>query len=365
MRKNFLFICVFCFFLISWDWHNLSMELKAPSDLKIQTVWAVDTVRKAGLRRNLVNNSPPLVHEDFVIQGNAVDGIKAYSAKTGKLIWDFNISGGVSSPLALHKENIYFGGADGFFYSLQLKTGLLNWKYFSAVENSGSPLIYENTIYWLSGDQKVYALGLKGSLLWIYSGPASNLGSFLVRGSSRPVIYKNNLYVGFQNGELAVLNRKSGELKWKQSFSQPIIEDLRINKKCLLVPVFNSHLYCLSLLNGKTLWKLKGGTAVQLSGSSYVYQFDKGWLFAFKDRKLKWKKQLEDGLPFPPSIFGSYLVYGFPSNGSVMVRKEGNGNYVGKHRFGKGLAGPILVDGNYIYFLSVSAHLHKLRLKAL
>ena len=362
MRETFLLLFSICFFFISWEWKDFSIKLDSPPKFRIETDWVVDTVKKGGLRLNLANNSPPLIHGEFVVQGNAIDGVKAYNKKTGKIIWDFNIPFGVISPLVLHKENIYFGGADGFFYSLQLKSGLLNWKYFSAVENSGSPLIFDNMIYWLAGNQKVYALSLAGSLLWIYSHSAVS-EDFLVRGASRPAIYKNNLYVGFQNGSLTALNRKTGQLKWERSFSQPIIEDLKINKKCLFAPVFNSHLLCLSLLNGKTLWKLAGGSSVLWGEQSDIYQLSKGQLYAFENRKLKWKKRLEAGYLFPPVLIKNYLVYGSSLKGDISVLQSASGKYLGKHKFGKGLAGPITVQGNDIYFLSVSAYLHKLNLK--
>ena len=357
-----VFLCLICFFCISWKWQDFSLKLENRPELRFETEWVVDTVRQGALRQELVNNSPPLVHDDFVVQGNAIDGVKAYDKKTGKLLWDFYISSGVVSPLVFHKGNIYFGGADGFFYSLQLESGLLNWKYFSAVENSGPPLISEGTIYWLSNDQKIYALDLKGNLLWIYPDSQSSKG-FLVRGTARPVVYKNNLYAGFQTGSLVVLNKKTGQLKWQNSFSQPIIENLKIDKQCLLVPVFNSHLFCLNRLTGKTLWKLKGGSSVYWRQPSYIYQLFEGRLFAFKDRKVLWKKKLEGSYPFPPVLVKDYLLYGFSSKGNLTVLQSRNGQYAGKYKFGKGLSAPITVQGNDIYLFSVSGYLHKLSLK--
>ena len=358
-----VFLCLICFFCISWKWKDFSLKLASRPEFKIETEWVVDTVRQGGLRQNLVNNSPPLVHDKFVVQGNAIDGVKAYNKKTGKLLWDFYIPSGVASPLVFHKGNIYFGSADGFFYSLQLESGLLNWKYFSAGENSGSPLISDDIIYWLSNDQKVYALDFKGALLWIYSDSYPS-GDFLVKGTARPAVYKNNLYVGFQTGALVALNKKTGQLKWRRSFSQPIIEDLKTDKKCLLAPVFNSHLFCLNRLNGKTLWKLAGGSSVQMTSLSDIYQSSKDQLYAFKNRKILWKKKLKESYPFPPVLIKSYLLYGFSSKGDVAVLQSKNGKYVGKYKFGRGLAGPITVQGNDIYLFSVSAYLHKLKLKS-
>ena len=360
-KRHSLYLCLLCFFCVSWKWKDFSIKLDQATDLKVETAWLIDTVSKGGLRKNLVNNSPPLLYDKFVIQGNAIDGIKAYDKETGRLIWDFYIPSGVSSSLVLHKGNIYFGGADGFFYSLQLESGLLNWKYFSGGEN-GPPLIFDNRIYWLSSDKKVYALDIKGSLLWIYSD-SSFSKSLLVKGLSRPAVYKNNLYVGFQTGVLTALNRKTGQFKWKRSFSQPIIEDLKVKGKCLLAPVFNSHLFCLDRFNGKTLYQLKGGSSVQWGSSGELYQLSEGWLYVFQDRKLKWKKELKMAYSFPPALVKNYLIYGSSSKGDIIFLQSNNGKYKGKKHFGKGLAGPPTVQGNNIYFLSTSAYLHKLKIK--
>ncbi|MCZ0932424.1 MAG: PQQ-like beta-propeller repeat protein [Oligoflexia bacterium] len=297
MRKSFLFF-VICFSLISWKWKDFSIKMEDSPELRVETAWVVDTVRQGGLRPDLVNNSPPLIQEELAVQGNTIDGVKAYNKQTGKLVWDFNIPSGVVSPLIFHKGNIYFGGADGFFYSLQFKSGLLNWKYFNAVENSGAPLIYDNSIYWLASNQKVYALDLKGSLLWIYSD-SSLSGDFSVRrGAGRPAVYKNNLYVGLQNGSLIVLNRKTGQFKWKRSFSQPIIEDLKINKKCLLVPIFNSHLFCLSPFNGKTVYQLAGGSSVRQGGNRIFISFLKARFKLLKIESFYGKNSLRQLILF-------------------------------------------------------------------
>ena len=378
--KSLSLLFLTCFFCLSWTWKDFSITLEPQPELKVKTDWVVDTVRQGGLRPNLTHNSPPLIQDELVVQGNAIDGVKAYHKETGKQIWDFNIPSGAASPLVFHKENIYFGGADGFFYSLQLKSGLLNWKYFSGRENSGPPVIHDNTIYWLADNQTVYALDLQGSLLWTISVGAlsqpaglktqgsllgadpSPAGNFLVRGTARPVVYKDTLYAGFSKGLLAALNKKTGQLKWKRSFSQPIIEDLRLHKKALLVPVFHSHLFCLSFSNGKTLWKLKGGSSVQQTGLSNIYQFSKGRLYAFKGKKLKWKKQIKASYLFPPVVVKNYLIYGSSSQNDLTILNSKDGQYVGRHHFGKGLAAPISVQGNDIYFLSVSGYLHKLTL---
>lgn len=354
-----LFLWLFLFFpCLFFPWDALSV--------RFQSRWTVDTVEDRVLRPHLLHNSPPLILGALVVQGNAINGIKAYDKETGEELWGFDVPSGVASPVAFHKGRLYFGGADGFFYSLQADTGRLNWKFWTGSENSGPPLIHKGKLYWTAHNQKLYALSLKGKLVWIYSGPSLPRG-FVVRGRPRPALYKNWIYTGFYDGSLAVLNKETGKLKWKLSLpsSQPIREGLELSGGCLFVPIFDSNLFCLNPLNGKIRWKAPGGSSVQLSGRSVLYQWDKGTLSALNKRNAEriWQKKIETGEgPFPPTVFGGYLIYGFSSTGKLVFANAKNGKTLGEYRFGRGLAAPISVDpkDNAVYFISIDGYLRKL-----
>ena len=261
-NQQILFICLFSFFSFAFQWETFSIKKQSRSSIKIQALWTVDTLKDRALRPQIMHKSPPLITEKLVVQGNSINGIKAYKKDTGKLLWNFKIKSGVASSVVLFQGNLYFGGVDGFFYSLQLDTGQLNWKFFTGSENLGAPLISENRVYWTASNQKMYALSLKGKLLWIYSG-SPVLKDFIVRGRPRPALYKNSIYMAFHQGEVVALDKKTGRLKWKKQVSplHTIREDLEVGGNCLFVPVFDYYLFCLNPFNGKVRWKARGGSS--------------------------------------------------------------------------------------------------------
>ena len=350
---------------LGFDWGIFSIQKKTSPPIQIQSVWTVDTVTEKILRPYLQNNSPPLITEELVVQGNAVNGIKAYKKDKGQLIWSFKISSGVASPVVLHEGNLYFGGADGFFYSLQLNTGRLSWKFWTGSENAGAPLIHKGRVYWTANNQKMYALTLKGKLLWIYSG-ASLPNGFFVRGRPRPVLYGKWIYTGFYQGSLVALNKDTGRLKWERSLSpfHPIREGMEISGNCLFVPVFDFYLFCLNPLNGKIRWKSKGGSSPYLNGKSAIYHSSPTVLYALRkfDGTKLWEKDIKSFI-LSPTVFGKkYLIYGYPSYGKLVFISVKDGKTLSEYQFGKGLAAPISLDqkNNSIYFLSVGGYLHKL-----
>ena len=363
--RKFLFVVLLSLFNPGFVWKDFSIRRSPSSPLKIQQVWTVDTVGKKKLRPGLVNNSSPLITEGLVIQGNAVNGIKAYTKDKGRLLWDFKMKSGVSSPVIRHKDDIYFGAADGFFYSLKLDTGHLNWKFWTGSENSGAPLVHEGLLYWTAGNQKIYALTLKGKLLWIHSGPALPK-AFFVRGRPRPVVYKNWVYTGFYQGSLVALDKKSGRVQWERSLSSshPIIEDLELSGGCLFAPVFDYFLFCLDPSDGKILWKARGGSSSHLKGKTVIYQSYKGRLYALGKRNAKviWKKNIKNsGAVAFVSSYGKYLIYGSPSKGKLIVADSGSGKTLLEKKFGRGLAGPVSVDieNKSLYFFSIDGYLRK------
>jgi len=333
------------------------------SVLKMQHVWSIDLLPHKKIKNSLMHNSSPVVTEALVIQANGVNGVQAFSKSTGHLVWSFPISGGVFSTLERHKGQLYFGASDGFFYSLDLKTGKLIWKFFTGSENLSPALIHQNKVYWTDHRQQLYALSLKGTLLWTYAGP-SLTREMIVRGRPRPAIYKNNIYMGFYDGSLVALNKHKGTLKWKKSLStkQSIYGHLIVRNRCLLVSVFKESLFCLNPLNGQIKWQTKGDQLIFPKGHMF-YKIFKQSIVAVKksNRKIQWSVKL-NSYPIRPTIYKQYLIYGSLGDSFIYVAHKTSGQLVSQFKFGRGLASPVTVNQNHLYFLSIDAHLHKVKL---
>lgn len=367
-RSYFLILLLSLSSLGFLSFKDFSFRQKDPgASLSLQALWAVDTLEGKGLRPQSSGGGSPLLTESLVIQGNSIDGIKAYSRDKGSLIWSFKISGGTASPVLLHKNILYFGGADGFFYSLHKDTGHLNWKFWTGSINSGTPLIHGDQIYWMTNNQKIYALNLQGKRLWIYSGPSVS-ALFTIQNHSQLAFYKGNIYGAFYEGQVVALGQKSGRLKWKKDLAEsPLKEGLTKKGNCLFVPSYNSHLFCLNLFNGKIRWKKKSKASFYLFAKDLIYQFAEGEFSVLKKSsgQTLYQKKLERDLPVQSAfLFKDYIFYAFSSYGSLFTAHKKTGKILGKYSFGKGLAGSIQGDEKEmaIYFLSREAYLHKVRL---
>ncbi len=359
------FFLIFSPYVFAFTENNFSKQKQEKTSLNVQYLWSVDMDKTKPLVASLMHNSPTLLTDQLVIQGNGINGIKAFSKQKGHLVWSFPISSGVFSPLEKYKGRLYFGASDGFFYSLDLKTGELIWKFFTGSENLGPALIHNNRIYWTASNQKLYALSLEGSLFWVYAGTPLTR-DIILRGRPRPSIYKKIIYMGFYDGTIVALDKKNGKLKWKRTLSatQSIYGDLFVRHSCLLVSVFKANLFCLNLWNGRVKWKTKGDAFIFPRGSLF-YQISNNNIQAIKkvNRKKIWSVNLKS-YPMLPSIYKNYLIYGSLLDNRIYVAHKLTGQLLTNFKFGKGLAAPVTVDQKTgdLYFVSVDAYLHKVRL---
>ena len=120
----FPLVLLFSNFHVGWNWDNFSLKKNLKPDFQVQPLWLVDTLADRKIKPRFINNSPPLLAGNLVIQGSAVSGIKAWTKGEGKLVWSFPVKSGVTNSITLYKGNIYFGGEMVFFTALKWKTDI-------------------------------------------------------------------------------------------------------------------------------------------------------------------------------------------------------------------------------------------------
>lgn len=357
-------IFLYCFFLSPFAFSFKGLFQKTNKTLTLEKEWTVNMSDQKILNRALLHSSSPLLVGNLVIQGNGINGIQAHSQDKGRLIWKFPIQGGVFSSLTSFGEHIYFGASDGFFYSLHSQTGKLNWKFFTGSENLGPPLVHKDMVYWTAANQKLYALSLQGSLVWIYAGPPLTR-NIIVRGRPRPTIYRDRIFVGFYDGSVVSLHKKSGQFKWRKFLfpQKPIISNLHKEGSCLFVPVYRAYLFCLNPKTGKEIWKVKGSHAF-VSKGSYFYQWTQKELFALDkvSRKKIWSSPISS-YPLFISFYKDFLIYGSLSEGKLFFLDKNSGKTLKTFVFGKGISSPVTINKKTgeVYFFSIQAQLHKIR----
>ncbi len=318
----------------------------------------------------LSNRMKPVLLDDMVLQGNGHDSFSAFDRKTGNLIWQKKIDGGVEAGAVTDGKYVYFGANGNYFYSLDLVNGKERWKFSARAAIFSKPKLYNGVIYFLSGDNKLYDLNAEtGEKLWHYS--RIDTANINVRGGSTPAAYGNRVYVGFSDGYLLALNRADGGVVWERQINTSIrFRDVDaspvIDEKRIYISGYDDSLYALSLEDGQIIWKIKEGgyTSVLIDGSRIFYSTSNGKLLCIDKAsgKVQWQYKFNDSVGTKPASLKELLVVG-ESNGSLLFLTKDNAKLIDTFNPGKGLNAEAAVDSKRgeVYFISNAAVLYALR----
>lgn len=334
-------------------------------------LWARHTLEKEYLGTRIDHRMPAVLYKDLVIQGNAIDGIRAYHQATGHEKWKKLIRGGVEMGAVIHRDRVFFGANDSFFYALNAQTGQVEWTFPLRAEGLGRPTVSGDLVYFLAANNTLYALRTTtGEQVWIYNRPETT--SLSVRGGAEPVVSGNTLYVGFSDGAFLALDKNRGSLLWERQLgTAPRFKD--IDSKAVLdgdrlyVSSYDGQLYSLSTSDGRTLWTYEEGgyTAVSLEGDLVFYASSSGSLVGLDKNsgQVRWKRSLDKTIATQPIFYRGLLIYG-EWTGLIRAVDARNGQDVGHYATGRGVASTPVIDAkkNVGYFTSVDANIYALNL---
>ncbi len=335
----------------------------------VRPVWVQRTTVNENLRYRKINRMTPVLVNNLIIQGNAIDGLSAYSRESGQLQWRKKIHEGVEPSVYEFKGRLYVAASDGYFYSLDAKTGNEIWSASTKSENLSEPLFddRQGTVYFVSSSNVVYAYEAdSGKQLWMHS--RQDTSQFSIRGGGRPALKDDRLFVGFSDGSLVAFNAKSGSVIWENHLNKnkkfrdldtsPLIDGDR-----LFIAGYDDRLYCLSLQKGDVLWRVEAGGygSFTVLGNKIFYPTSNGELLALnKDNGDKiWNFKLDEGLATQVKAYKGLIVFGESQGRLVFVDPE-TGKKVNHFEPGRGiLASPAIDETNSrIYFISGEANLY-------
>ena len=342
---------------------------KAQARFQLHRQWSRSTLHKPHYGFRHMNRMFPVLTDKLVIQGNAVDGLKAFKRGSGRQVWDFTVQDGVEGGVAVDDNRLYFGAGDGYFYCLDVNKGQILWKFLLNSESLTQPLVQGPSVFHITGNNTLYSFDkMSGRSLWVKTNAAR--ANMSIRGQTSPVFKKGFLYLGFSDGSFSAINAKTGRELW----TRQIGDDKRFNDvdaravfsaSCLLVSSFSNALYCLDRKSGQILWKHNHGgyNAVYLDRKKIYYPTVRGEIHILDGNSGKLLKKIENlkGLSTEIVGFKNYIVYG-QSRGPVVIRDKNSLKEV--HRFfsGRGLFARPAVDKKKreIYFVSNDANLFRL-----
>jgi outer membrane protein assembly factor BamB len=333
--------------------------------------WARHTLEREYYGYQLTHMMQPLLFGDFVVQGNANDGIVAYDKSTGHVKWRRSLRGGVEGGASVYKETVYFGANDGFFYAVDAYTGRSKWTFPLRSEGLGRPLIADGIVYFMTGNNMVYALNADtGEQVWLYS--RMDPANLTVRGASEPTILGQSLLLGFSDGFLVALNKSNGSLLWERRLgtnvrfkdvdAKPIVRGDRV-----YISSYDGLFYCLSAKDGSTLWTSEDGGFQ----SPHVHE-DKVFLATSDSRvvsldaasgKKIWDVKLNQTVASTPVYYRGLVIFG-EWQGDLVALDALTGKVVDRYSTGRGLVSPLMLDydAQRAYIVGTNGDLYAFRL---
>jgi len=343
------------------------------SALKLKREWARSTLQSEYLGFRQLNKMSPLLTENLVIQGNAIDGIRAFHRKSGQHEWERAFKNGVEGGAVLGDGKVYFGANDGNFYCLDAETGKTLWTTPLNSETLTAPVIQGGSVYHLTGDNTLRAFDAStGNVLWVKTRPVKAL--MTVRGQTQPLFADGMIYAGFSDGIFAAYDATNGFEKWTKRIGDDkkfndVDASARIYKDCVLVASYANALYCLNKTTGSVTWQhdFGGFIPVTVVGDQIFYptvQREIHVLDAPSGKLLK-KIVLKKGLSTEVVSYKDMILYG-QTKGPVVVRDKDSLEIVDTFSSGRGLFATPTVDSGRgeIFIHSNEANLFKLKLRA-
>lgn len=165
-----------------------------------------------------------------------------------------------------------------------------------------------------------FALKLEnGDPVWKFSNPDKD------PAKSSPVVTENHVLYGDDIGKFRALNRATGKLVWEFDSEGEIICSPTVIKDKVIFGSYDETLYCLDEATGKALWRVKTQGPVHcspsLAGDQVVVAGCDGFvrLLRLLDGKETSSIEIGGNIASTPAVDGNFLYFGTMSNEVIKV----------------------------------------------
>jgi outer membrane protein assembly factor BamB len=341
----------------------------------VRELWSAGTgegVDRTGARPR------PVYSEDRIFVTDVEGGLLAFSADTGKRLWQHQSEERLVSGADARDGLVVAGSIDGLVLAVDAATGDQRWTSRVSSELLVAPAIAGDIIVVRTNDGRVHGLSSSdGTRKWQF-----DRGSPLIslRGNGPPLIAGGKAFIGYDNARVVALDVASGDLLWEQTVSRPdgrtelermndVDGELQLIDDALYMVTYRGQVSALTIENGRPLWgrDLSSYSGLSSSGDALYAVDDQGVLWALDRRSGSslWKQEaLSHRWMTTPIVMGDYVVLG-DIEGYVHWLRRDDGATAARFRLGKkGVRAAPLIVGNRAFVASVDGKLAAYELSA-
>jgi len=306
----------------------------------------------------------------------AHDGkVSAFEATKGKRLWKRKTKLPLSAGPAYGEGIIVLGSNDGDVIALDAEDGSERWRTEVSGEVLAAPAVTRDLVLIRTVDGKLIALSIDtGGEAWFVQQSVPRLS---VRGTGAPVVMKDSVVSGFDNGRVAAYELGDGSMIWDLLVSPPTgrTEVDRLSDVNATVRVVGDDVYAvgyqgalaaLAAESGQILWtrEISSDNGLGVDYNNLYVTGDTSELFAVSRRTGRelWREEMllnrdvTGPEPYGSSIvvgdFDGYVHWFDPRDGTLQARVRAGG---------KRITSIPLVVNEMIYVLSDDGKIYAFR----
>lgn len=341
--------CIACVALILLSGCTSVKEHMKPAQLesiepevRLDRVWS----HRVGSAQDVGNTKlQPTVVDGIIYTTDSRGRVSARDAVTGRAVWQTSLNVEVGGGVGAGDGLVLLGTLDGRVIALDAENGDEKWQGNVSTEVVTIPQTNGNVVVAPTIDGRVFAFDhLDGRRRWSYDHPVPVL---TLRGNAPPLMVGENLFIGFDNGQLLSFNADNGSLRWSARIGQPRgTTELERLVDVDAAPLasgpyiygagYNSRLVAMGRGNGRIRWAQDVSTVHNMAFSdnkiivtdvnSHIHAFD-----ASSGDKIWTNEQLHRRDVSAPGVIGQTVVVA-DFEGYVHSLALADGRFVGRIR---------------------------------
>lgn len=348
---------------------SFSVQAEPKFGPTLHTKWVTKLKKEKLITRRPYQFSTPVFSDSKIYVGTSSGYFYAIDSEKGLKDWRIKLAGGVYSEPAVEGNNIYAADRKGIVYSIAKDSGKIEWQVETGAEISSKPIVTEDTLYFATMLRQIVALSKNGTGKKWQTTKTGTLPQMTIKGSSSPLLYNGNIYVGYADGMIMCYKASDGNPIWARQLSrrESMFVDVDtsplIDNGVIYISSSDGRTYALNPLNGETIWEInKGGPNDLANDLNYIYISGNGRLSAVKKDSgiLVWEQDFQEPEISAPVLKDGYIAVASTKDKIYVVSAE-SGDIKFKRFLGKGCFGKPIIIENMLYILTNSSRLFALQ----
>jgi outer membrane protein assembly factor BamB len=316
-------------------------------------------------------NLPPVFADGEIWVADANGRITAVDADSGREQRSWNTGERVSAGPTVHGDLVFFTTFAGRLHAVDRQSGDSRWQAELTAEVLSMPVIEDGVVVVRGINGRVFGFALNsGERLWVYERSVPLL---TLRGTSDPLARAGVIFIGFDDGLVAALRARDGQLLWEERIAEPegrtelerladIDGPLAVVGSELYVASYRDRIAGLAVDSGRLLWIKEVSSAQGLSlrrtQLATADRNDAVWLIDRRNSATLWRDdRLARRQITRPVFLGDYLIT-VDFEGYMHCYDADSGEFAARVRATRNrpVSAPLVV-GNQLYVLDTDGHL--------